>query len=73
VAKLEKNKRIVGEARQEIAADLVERYERGATLRELADATGRSYGFVHRVLSQSGLVLRARGGAMRAKKGRAAS
>jgi hypothetical protein len=34
----------------------------------LAASTGRSYGFVHRVLTGSGVQLRQRGGARRRKK-----
>jgi hypothetical protein len=34
----------------------------------LAEETGRSYGFVHRMLSESGVTLRGRGGATRGKK-----
>ncbi|HEV8166730.1 MAG TPA: helix-turn-helix domain-containing protein, partial [Actinomycetota bacterium] len=35
---------------------------------ELASETGRSYGFVHRILAESGVTLRGRGGATRGKK-----
>jgi predicted transcriptional regulator len=38
------------------------------SIRELAGETGRSYGFVHRMLSESGVALRGRGGATRGKK-----
>ena len=34
----------------------------------MAEETGRSYGFVHRMLSESGVTLRGRGGATRGKK-----
>ncbi|MFE0515332.1 helix-turn-helix domain-containing protein, partial [Streptomyces sp. NPDC058964] len=40
----------------------------GATTRALAAATARSYGFLHRMLSESGVTLRGRGGATRGKK-----
>ena len=33
----------------------------------LAAATGRSYGFIHRILSENGVTLRGRGGATRGK------
>ncbi|KUJ40925.1 transcriptional regulator [Streptomyces rimosus subsp. rimosus] len=52
----------------ELAADLKEKYDSGASIRALAEETGRSYGFVHRVLSESGVTLRGRGGATRGKK-----
>lgn len=61
----EKGRRIVGPERETLAKDLVKRYTDGESIRALAAATGRSYGFVHRVLSESGIQLRQRGGARR--------
>ena len=43
-----------------------------ALWRALAEETGRSYGFVHRMLSESGVTLRGRGGATRGKKAQTA-
>ncbi|MCP2261535.1 hypothetical protein LX15_005261 [Streptoalloteichus tenebrarius] len=57
--------RITGRLRQQIAADLKKKYEKGASIRSLARSTGRSYGFVHRILSEAGVQLRGRGGARR--------
>ena len=68
VADLKKGSRITGTARDKLASDLKKKYEKGASIRALAESTGRSYGFVHRVLSESGAALRGRGGATRAKK-----
>jgi predicted transcriptional regulator len=65
----EKGRRIVGAERQTLARDLVKRYGEGESIRALAASTGRSYGFVHRVLTESGVQLRQRGGARRRKKG----
>jgi hypothetical protein len=62
--------RITGNARDKLAADLKKKYERGASIRALAESTGRSYGFIHRVLSESGVELRGRGGATRTKNSR---
>lgn len=62
MATLEKNRNVTGRARAQLAADLKARYEQGATLRALRDYTGRSYGFVHRLLTEQGVVLRSRGG-----------
>lgn len=72
-AALKKGARIVGDQRTRLAGDLKKAYDKGKSIRELADIHGRSYGFVHRVLSESGATLRGRGGATRAKaaKGRA--
>jgi len=55
-------------SRDRLAQELKRKYEKGASIRALAEATGRSYGFVYRVLSESGVTLRGRGGATRTKK-----
>jgi hypothetical protein len=65
---LKKGARITGNTRDKLAADLKKKYEKGSSIRALAESTGRSYGFVHRVLSESGVQLRGRGGATRVKK-----
>lgn len=62
---LKKGARVSGEDRSELAADLKRRYDEGESIRRLAAATGRSYGFVHRLLSEAGVELRGRGGATR--------
>lgn len=64
-ATLSKGTRITGENRDKLAVDLRTKYEKGASIRALAEATGRSYGFVHRVLSEADVTLRGRGGATR--------
>jgi hypothetical protein len=68
VAELKKGARITGGDRNKLAADLKRKYTSGASIRDLAGETGRSYGFVHRMLSESGVALRGRGGATRGKK-----
>ncbi|WP_435611064.1 helix-turn-helix domain-containing protein [Streptomyces sp. C10-9-1] len=45
-----------------MGAELLGLYEAGASIRELYRATGRSYGFVHQLLLESGAVLRSRSG-----------
>jgi predicted transcriptional regulator len=62
------NTRISGAERERLAKTLRKSYEKGASLRELAGQTGRSYGFVHRVLTDAGVTLRGRGGAPRTTK-----
>jgi predicted transcriptional regulator len=57
--------RITGADRDKLGADLKRKYEKGASIRALAEATGRSYGFVHRLLSETGVQLRGRGGVNR--------
>jgi predicted transcriptional regulator len=67
MATLKKGARITGPDRTKLSADLKKAYDKGRSIRELADTHGRSYGFVHRVLSESGVTLRGRGGATRTK------
>ena len=64
---LKKGSRVTGGDRDKLAADLKKKYEQGASIRLLAESSGRSYGFVHRILSESGASLRGRGGATRKK------
>ena len=64
---LKKGSRVTGSERDKLAADLRKKYDAGQSIRTLAAASGRSYGFVHRMLSESGATLRGRGGATRAK------
>jgi len=62
---LRKGTRVTGEDRDKLASDLKNRYDAGESIRSLATATGRSYGFIHRILTETGVVLRGRGGATR--------
>jgi hypothetical protein len=62
---LRKGTRVTGEDRSKLAADLKSRYNAGESIRSLAVATGRSYGFIHRILTETGVTLRGRGGATR--------
>lgn len=68
MVELTKGKRVTGGDRSTLSDQLKRKYEAGASIRALADETGRSYGFVHRILSESGVSLRGRGGATRKKK-----
>jgi hypothetical protein len=63
MADLKKGARVTHTTRDRLAADLKKKYERGASIRALAESTGRSYGFVHRVLRESGVQIRGRSGA----------
>jgi hypothetical protein len=67
-ADLGKGKRITGGDRTTLADELRKRYDDGESIRSLATSTNRSYGFVHRLLSESGASLRSRGGANRSAK-----
>ncbi|MGI9093528.1 MAG: helix-turn-helix domain-containing protein [Mycobacteriales bacterium] len=62
---LKKGVRITGASRTKLSTDLRKKYEHGKSIRALANDTGRSYGFIHRLLSESGANLRGRGGAPR--------
>ncbi|GAA4592788.1 transcriptional regulator [Planotetraspora thailandica] len=64
---LKKGTRVTGADREKLAGDLKKRYSAGESIRALAASTGRSYGFIHRILSESGVTLRGRGGATRGK------
>jgi hypothetical protein len=57
---LKKGTRVTGTARSKLAVALGERYEAGESIRSLAASTGRSYGFVHRILTETGITLRGR-------------
>ncbi|MGW0868204.1 helix-turn-helix domain-containing protein [Streptomyces sp. NPDC002611] len=53
---------IKGPARHKIAAELKKAYDKGASIRTLAHGCNRSYGFVHRLLTEAGTTMRSRGG-----------
>jgi len=48
--------------REQLLHELRSAYERGASIRNLAATTGRSYGSVHSMLRESGTTMRSRGG-----------
>lgn len=62
-----KGTRVTGDEREKLAVDFRKRYSAGESIRSLASSTGRSYGFVHRLLVETGVKLRGRGGATRSK------
>ncbi len=68
MADLKKGARVTGGDRQKLASELKKKYSSGQSIRSLAAETNRSYGFVHRMLTESGVELRGRGGATRGKK-----
>lgn len=54
--------RLTGAVRQ-LARDFVaERYRRGGSIRSIAEELGRAYGTTHRLLTESNVVMRSRGG-----------
>ena len=62
---LKRGARVTGPDRSKLATSLAGRYEAGESIRSLASSTGRSYGFIHRILTETGVALRGRGGATR--------
>lgn len=54
--------------RSSLLEQLKPRYEAGETVRALAQSCGRSYGFVHRLLTEGGTTMRTRGGATRGRR-----
>lgn len=68
MAALAKGTRITGPQRAALAEKLKAQYLKGKGIRDLAATHGRSYGFVHRVLVESGVELRGRGGSRRTSR-----
>ncbi|MFD7101953.1 helix-turn-helix domain-containing protein [Streptomyces celluloflavus] len=54
-----------GPVRDRVAAVLKAKYERGTSIRTLAEETGRSYTAVHKLLTYAGTTFRPRGGVRR--------
>jgi hypothetical protein len=63
-----KYQRVSGADREALKADLKSWYEAGESVRSLSVSTGRSYGFVHRLLTEAGVELRPRGGNQRSAR-----
>ena len=68
MAQLAKGARITGADRDQLTASVRRRYDSGESIRSISATTGRSYGFIHRLLTESGTTLRGRGGATRGRK-----
>ena len=49
--------------RARITTDATRQYAAGASIRQIAAAVGRSYGFTHRLLTSAGVPMRTRGAA----------
>lgn len=55
--------RLTGDARAKLAEDVAKRYTAGASIRTIAEETGQSYGFIHRMLvTETEVEMRTRGG-----------
>jgi len=62
LTKLDPNTRITGTDRQKLGAKVAKHYKAGTSCREISEMLGRSYGFVHSLLEDQGIAMRARGG-----------
>ena len=60
-----KGARVTGPDRESLAGEYAEKYNAGQSIRQIAEDAGRSFGFVHGVLKEHGVLLRGRGGATR--------
>lgn len=56
--------------RDQLLRELPNAYEGGASIRNLAATTGRSYGSIHSMLRESGTTMRGRGGPNRRSRPR---
>ena len=65
MTKLGKHVQISGVKRAKLTEDVTARYAAGASIRDLAQHYGRSYGFIHRIVDESDTELRGRGGSYR--------
>lgn len=63
MTELKKGARIKGSNRINLGAELVQKYDSGQSVRQLAASINRSYGFVHKLLDEAGVHFRDRGGA----------
>lgn len=55
--------RIKGADRDKLVKLVIRHYKAGVSVREIGERMGRSYGFVHKMLLENKVALRARGGA----------
>ena len=64
-----KGTRVTGTARDELTKKVIAKYKSGASIREIAEDTGRSYGAIHRMVTEADvdglLTVRSRGGKTR--------
>lgn len=67
---LARNQRVSGAERSKLGNELLKRYQKGQSIREICSDTGYSIGRVRRLLVDSGVEFRGRGGAHgRSRKG----
>lgn len=66
--KLQPGQRLSAPQRDDIGADLLQRYEDGSSIRQICEQTGYSIGRVRRLLVEAGVEFRSRGGGNRAAR-----
>lgn len=59
---LGRNQRVTGPERTKLGSELLKRYEKGQSIREICSETGYSIGRVRRLLVDAGVEFRGRGG-----------
>ena len=59
---LQRNQRVTGSERAKLGSELLTRYEKGQSIREICNETGYSIGRVRRLLVDAGVEFRGRGG-----------
>ena len=59
---LARNQRVTGTERTKLGNELLKRYQKGASIREICSETGYSIGRVRRLLVDAGVEFRGRGG-----------
>jgi transposase len=59
---LDSGVRIEGKDRTALRKDVVRQYKAGASIRDMAQQTGRSYGFIYSLLQEGKVKFRPRGG-----------
>ena len=59
---LSRNQRVTGSDRAKLGTELLKRYEKGQSIREICADTGYSIGRVRRLLVDAGVEFRGRGG-----------
>ena len=60
---LARNQRVTGSERTKLSNELLKRYQKGQSIREICSETGYSIGRVRRLLVDAGVEFRGRGGA----------
>ncbi len=68
IPQLSRGQRLTDDARHNLGQQLLERYQAGASIRDLRDETGYSLGRIRRLLLEAGVEFRGRGGGHPRKK-----